>query len=125
MEMLLGGAGLWIAGTLAGEWGRLDFSEIQPESLLGLLYLITFGSLVGFAAYTWLLRVAPTPIVSTYAYVNPLVAILLGASLAGETLTLRVALSAVIIIGAVVLINTARLPVSGRPAHEATDDNSF
>jgi drug/metabolite transporter (DMT)-like permease len=90
MEMLAGGLGLLLLGTLVGEWGRLDLGAVSTRSLLGLGYLIFFGSLVGFAAYTWLLRVAPTALVSTYAYVNPLVAILLGNWLASEPLTPRV-----------------------------------
>jgi len=107
MEMLVGGVGLVVLGTITGEWGRLDLAEVSQVSLFGLVYLIIFGSLVAFAAYTWLLRVAPTPLVSTYAYVNPLVAISLGALLAGETITPRLIVSALIILGAVALINTA------------------
>jgi drug/metabolite transporter (DMT)-like permease len=107
-EMLVGGAGLVILGTATGEWGRLDLSAIVPHSVWGFLYLVFFGSLVGFAAYTWLLRVAPTPLVSTYAYVNPLVAIFLGNLLASEPLTPRILLAALVIVSAVVLINTSR-----------------
>ena len=108
MEMLAGAAGLFLAGTLVGEWGRLDLAAISARSLWGLAYLITFGSLVGFASYTWLLRVAPTPLVSTYAYVNPLIAIFLGSLLAREPLTPRILVAAVIVVGAVALINTGR-----------------
>lgn len=108
MEMLTGGAGLLLMGTLTGEWGRLNMAEISARSWGGLAYLVVFGSLIGFASYTWLLRNAPTPLVSTYAYVNPLVAVLLGASLAGELLTPRMLLAALVIIGAVALINTSR-----------------
>ncbi len=70
------------------------------------------GSWVGFTAYTWLLRVAPTPLVSTYAYVNPLVAILLGHLLAGESLTPRVLIAAAVIVGSVAWITTIQ-PGSG------------
>ena len=108
MEMLAGSAGLFILGTLTGEWGRLDLAAIAPRSLWGLLYLITFGALVGFAAYTWLLRVAPTPLVATYAYVNPLIAIFLGNLLAKEALTPRLLIAALVIVSAVALINTGR-----------------
>ena len=104
MEMLAGGVGLLILGTLTGEWSRLDLAAITTRSLGGLLYLIFFGSLVGFAAYTWLLRAAPTTLVSTYAYVNPMVAIFLGNLLAKEQLTPRIMISAAIIVGAVALI---------------------
>jgi drug/metabolite transporter (DMT)-like permease len=116
MEMLAGGAGLIVIGTLTGEWGRVDLSAVKPEALIGLGYLIFFGSLVAYSAYTWLLRVAPISMVSTYAYVNPLVAVLLGAAFANEPLTLRVLGAAVFILGAVALINTARPQVKPAPA---------
>jgi drug/metabolite transporter (DMT)-like permease len=109
MEMLAGGAGLLALGTLTGEWSRLHLSAITPRSWWSLAYLVVFGALVGFAAYTWLLRVAPTPLVSTYAYVNPLIAVFLGSLLAQEPLNARILLSAGVIIGAVVLINTSRM----------------
>jgi drug/metabolite transporter (DMT)-like permease len=108
MEMLAGSAGLFVAGTLTGEWSRLNLATISPASLWGLLYLITGGALVGFAAYTWLLRVAPTPLVATYAYVNPLIAILLGNLVAKEALTPRLIIAALVIISSVAIINTGR-----------------
>lgn len=120
MEMIAGGAGLLALGTLTGEWSRLNLASISTPSLLGFGYLIIFGSLVGFAAYTWLLRVAPTTLVSTYAYVNPLVAIMLGNLLAQEPLTVRILVSTAVILGAVALI-TATQPVSKKmePASSA------
>ena len=118
MEMLAGSAGLFIAGTFTGEWGRLELASITTRSLWGLTYLIVVGSLVGFVAYSWLLRVAPTPLVATYAYVNPLIAVTLGSMLAQEVLTLRVLLAAPIIVSSVALINMVRFkatpPVPGR-----------
>jgi drug/metabolite transporter (DMT)-like permease len=93
IEMLAGCTGLFALGTLTGEWGRLDIAAIAPRSLGGLAYLISFGSLIGFVAYT---------------YVNPLVAILVGSLLGGELLTTRVIISAAIIIGGVILINLSR-----------------
>jgi drug/metabolite transporter (DMT)-like permease len=116
MEMLAGGAGFMVMGTLTGEWSRLNLAAIQPVSLWGLAYLIIGGSLVGFAAYTWLLRVAPTPLVATYAYVNPLIAIFLGSLLAKEALTPRILLAAAVIVAAVVLINLSR---AARPGTKA------
>lgn len=105
LEMLAGGVGLLIIGTVSGDWGRLAQSVFTPRALGALVYLILFGSLLGYSAYTWLLGVAPTPLVATYAYVNPLVAVFLGYLLADEPLTLRVLLASGIIVGAVVLIN--------------------
>jgi drug/metabolite transporter (DMT)-like permease len=108
MEMLAGGGMLLLLGTITGEWSQVELATISTRSWLGLAYLILFGALVGFAAYTWLLRVAPTPLVSTYAYVNPLIAILLGSLLADEVLTLRIVLSALVIVSSVALINTSK-----------------
>ncbi|MBN1876459.1 MAG: drug/metabolite exporter YedA [Anaerolineae bacterium] len=110
MEMLAGGTALLLLGIFTGELGRLRLATITPASWLGLGYLIIFGSWVGFSAYTWLLRVAPTPLVSTYAYVNPVVAVVLGCLFAGEPLTARSFLATAIIVSAVVL--TTRRPSS-------------
>lgn len=109
MEFLAGGTGLLILGILSGELSKVHFSAITSKSLISLVYLIIFGSLIGFVAYTWLLRNAPISLVSTYAYVNPLIAILLGNLLANEPLNLRILISAAIIIGSVFLINTTIL----------------
>jgi drug/metabolite transporter (DMT)-like permease len=108
MEMLVGSLGLFAFGTLIGEWHQFQFSAISLRSLGGLAYLIVFGSGIGFVAYTWLLRNAPTPLVSTYAYVNPVVAILLGSVIANEPLEGIEVISAMIIIVGVVLITTAK-----------------
>jgi drug/metabolite transporter (DMT)-like permease len=107
MEMLAGSAGLFIVATLTGEWQRFSISNVSQKSLSGLIYLIIIGSLIGFVSYAWLLRNAPIPLVATYAYVNPLVAILLGSLFANEQLTPRTILAALIIIGSVVFINTS------------------
>lgn len=127
MAMLVGSAGLLITGTLLGEWSQVNLAEISTRSILSLGYLVVFGSLVGFASYTWLLRVAPISLVSTYAFVNPMVAILLGNLLANEPLTPRILLSAAMIIGSVALI-TAAQPVrkpgiekAGAPASTGDD----
>jgi drug/metabolite transporter (DMT)-like permease len=104
MEMIGGGALLWIAGLLFGEGSRLDLAAVSARSLLSLGYLIVFGSLIGFSAYVWLLHATTPARVSTYAYVNPIVAVLLGWALAGEAVTLRVALATVGIVASVVLI---------------------
>jgi drug/metabolite transporter (DMT)-like permease len=104
MEMIAGGGLLWIAGLLGGEAARLHLSAISLRSALSLGYLIVFGSLLGFSAYVWLLRVTTPARVSTYAYVNPVVAVLLGALFAGETVTLRIGMAAAGIVAAVALI---------------------
>ena len=85
VEMTGGGIGLLIVGGLSGE--RLHPAQVHLSSVLGLAYLIVFGSMVAFTAYSWLLGVAPVSKVATYAYVNPVVAVLLGAAVAHERLT--------------------------------------
>jgi drug/metabolite transporter (DMT)-like permease len=107
MEMLVGGLGLLALGTLTGEWGRLNLSGITAASWQGLTYLIVFGSWVGFGCYTWLLRVAPTSLVATYAYVNPIVAVFMGNWLAQEPLTPRTLVAATVIVGSVALTTIA------------------
>jgi drug/metabolite transporter (DMT)-like permease len=114
MEMLAGGTLLVVLGTLTGEWGRLDLAAASPRSLWAVVYLIVFGSLVGFTAYVWLLRHVEIAKVSTYAYVNPVVAVILGWALAGEELTARIAIAAAVIVAGVVFITSGR----ARPAME-------
>ncbi len=105
MELLAGAAGSYIIGLLLGETRQLDLSAISMQSLSGLGYLIVVGSLIGFVCYTWLLRAAPTPLVVTYAYVNPLVAVILGSLLAGEVLTPKVLLATPLILFSIGLIH--------------------
>jgi drug/metabolite transporter (DMT)-like permease len=105
MELLAGAGGSYIVGLLMGESRQLDVSAISLRSLWGLGYLIVVGSLIGFVCYTWLLRVAPTQLVVTYAYVNPLVAVFLGSLIAGEVLTQRILIAAPLILTAVALIH--------------------
>jgi len=100
-EMLSAGAFLLVLGVAAGELGAVDASRFSVESLVAWLYLGVVGSLVGFTAYAWLLRNAPISKVVTHQYVNPLVAIFLGALLLGEQLTLAVGAGAALIVGSV------------------------
>ena len=124
MEMLAGGVGLLLLGTIAGDWGRLDLAAAPARSWAGLAYLVVFGAWVGFSAYTWLLRVAPTPLVSTYSYVNPFVAVSLGYLLGGEELSPRMLLATGIIVGAVALITALRprtpKPTNSRPVRPSS-----
>jgi len=105
MEMLAGGVALMLVAIVLGEWSNFDIVMVSRRSALALAYLTVIGS-SAFVAYVWLLRVAPTPLVATYAYVNPLVAVLLGYFLAQEPMTLRTLLAATLIIGSVVLVST-------------------
>ncbi len=115
-EMLTGGLALVAFSGSVGEWRGFNFSAVSTSSWIGLAYLITFGSMVGFVSYIWLLKNAPVSLVATYAYVNPLVAVFLGAWLANETLNARILVAALIIISSVVLINqTKRKPKDLKP----------
>jgi drug/metabolite transporter (DMT)-like permease len=113
MEMLAGGMALLLVASIHGEWNQLDFAAISERSALALVYLTVIGS-GGFVAYVWLLRVAPTTLVATYAYVNPLVAVILGYFLAHEPITLRTLAAGALIIGSVALVS---VPVGQRSPH--------
>jgi len=116
-EMLVGGIGMFFVATLRSEWGSFAFGLVENASWIGLLYLTVFGSLGGFVAYAYLLKNAPISLVSTYAYVNPIIAILLGSWVAHESLSGRTVLAAIIILGAVILITTNRSTrsINGKP----------
>ncbi|HEX2693095.1 MAG TPA: EamA family transporter [Gemmatimonadaceae bacterium] len=108
MEMLGGGVLLLVVGVFTREFSHLDVRAVSRASAAGLVYLIVFGSLLGFTAYIWLLdKVSPARL-GTYAYVNPIVAVLLGWAIAGEVLSMRTGIAAAIVICAVALITTAR-----------------
>ena len=107
VEMLAGGTALAVVATATGE--HLDFAQISGRSWLGLGYLILVGSLVGFTSYVWLLGNAPISLVSTYAYVNPVVAVLLGVLVLGEALTVAmIAGGLVIVVGVALVVSTER-----------------
>lgn len=107
MQSLAGGIGLWIAGLLVGEGHRLHLGAVPLKSWLALGYLILFGSGIGFTAYLYILKKSTPARVGTYAFVNPVVALLLGWVFAGEAITLRTGLAAAIILTAVLLVITA------------------
>ena len=109
LEMLAGGFSLVVVGSALGEFGQLDVSAFSAESVAAFVYLVIFGSIVAFTAYTWLLAHAPVSTVATYAYVNPIVAVALGAIFLAEPITPRTLIAGAIILGAVVAM------VSGRP----------
>jgi drug/metabolite transporter (DMT)-like permease len=106
MEMLAGGFLLCCLAVFTGEPARLNLDALSFKSLLCLGYLVVFGSLIGFTSYIWLLRVTSAARVSTYAFVNPLIAMFLGWAIAGEALTFQTLLAAGIIVIAVFLIVT-------------------
>ena len=105
MEMIVGGLVLSLVAAVAGEGGQLHLSAFSMKSVLALAYLIVFGALIAFTAYIWLLGVSTPARVSTYAYVNPAVAVLLGWLLADERLDARAGLAVAVILSAVVLVS--------------------
>jgi drug/metabolite transporter (DMT)-like permease len=107
-QMLIGGALLLVVGIGTGEVGQLRIDAISRESLLALLYLTIIGSLVAYTTFGWMLRVAPLPFVSTYAYVNPVIAVILGFLIAGEAIGPRTVVAGAVIVFAVAMIVTAR-----------------
>ncbi len=102
LQMVIGAIAQTLLAVVDGE--RLDVAAVTPQSWAALVYLAVFGSLLGFSCYGWLLKVEPATRVATYAYVNPVVAVLLGAWLGHEPLTGRVTVAAAVIVGAVVII---------------------
>lgn len=120
MQMLAGGFVLMIVSLVTGEWQRFEIAQVSTNSWLAVAYLIVFGSLIGFTAYSWLLKNAQPAMVSTYAYVNPMVAVLLGWLVAGETMTGQMLVGAGVVVGSVVLI-TLKEKSRGGP----TENNDF
>lgn len=112
VQMVFGGIVLTVMAALTGEFGRFDPAAVSVESLLALGYLLVLGSLVAYTVYGWMLTVAPLPLVATYAYVNPIVAVILGAIILSEPIDARtVVAGAVIILSVAVIVTTrGRLP---------------
>jgi len=108
VQMAAGGAVLLVAAAARGELSRFAPGDASGSAWFALCYLIVFGSLIAFTAYVWLLRVAPPVLVSTYAYVNPLVAVFLGWALAGEPITRGTLIAAGVILAGVALISSAQ-----------------
>jgi drug/metabolite transporter (DMT)-like permease len=107
LQMITGSAFLILVAGVSGEFGRFHPSAITGPSLLGWIYLVTFGALVGFTAYVYLLRETTPAKATTYAYVNPVVAVFLGWAIAGEPISARTIVAAAIIVASVAIITTA------------------
>jgi len=107
-QMLCGGALLLVAGLTRGELQHFDPRLITTQSLVAFVYLVFIGGIVGYVSYAWLLRYCEPAKVATYAYVNPIVAVLLGALVAHETLSLRTLIAASLIVGSVAVVIMAQ-----------------
>jgi drug/metabolite transporter (DMT)-like permease len=115
MQMLCGGVFLLIVGTAMGEWSIFDVATVTPESWLALAYLIFFGAIVAYTAFSWLVKnVSPTAL-STYAYVNPAIAVVLGWAIAGENLSGTMLIGAAIVVGSIALTTIKKRQKRGRP----------
>jgi drug/metabolite transporter (DMT)-like permease len=120
MQMLAGGLALAVAAAMQGELATFHVSAVTDRSLLALVYLTLFGSLVAFSAFNWLIGVTTPARLSTTAYVNPLVALLLGWVVLGESLHPVSLAGALLIVGAVALMARAARPKSSLPASPST-----
>jgi len=105
MQMVAGGATLLIASLLAGEASALNVAAVTEKSVFALAYLIVFGSIIAFTVFTWLLTVSSSSQVSTFAYVNPVVAVFLGWALADERIGIRTIAATAIILASVALVS--------------------
>ena len=123
MQMICGGAMLWLVGLGFGEGAALTPAAFTYKSMLSLAFLILFGSLLAFTVYTWLLTVSSPAIVSTHCYVNPLVAVVLGWAFAGEQFTPRTLAGAAIVLGSVFLLSRKKSEgsLAPEPEFEAAD----
>jgi drug/metabolite transporter (DMT)-like permease len=121
-QMLVGGGSLLLVGLLTGESGQVQFQNFSNASVVALLYLILFGSVLAYTAYTWLLQNTSVSRVSTYAYVNPLVAIVLGSVLLNEPIDVFIVIGAAMIVTAVVVV--VRSEATHAPLSPASDTAS-
>jgi drug/metabolite transporter (DMT)-like permease len=118
-QMLLGGAGMVVVGLVAGEAGDVGAGTFALDSVLAFAYLVTFGSLLAFTAYVWLLQNAPISTVATYAYVNPVIAIVLGWAILSEEITPLVVAGAAVIVASVAAVVREESGRGERPAAPA------
>jgi drug/metabolite transporter (DMT)-like permease len=118
MQMFAGGVALLVAGSVAGEWAQVNLGQVSRASWIAFWYLLIFATLITFPAYIWLLRVVSAARVSMYAYVNPVVALLLGWLLAGEGISTRALAAAAMIVASVVMVITCGEALPNEPATE-------
>jgi drug/metabolite transporter (DMT)-like permease len=112
-QMICGGAGLLVCGVLFGEPFRTNWAQVSGRSLFALAYLVVFGSWIAFSAYVWLLQASTPARISTYAYVNPVIAVFLGWLVLGEAVTPRIFGGALVILAGVITITLPKETVAG------------
>ena len=124
MQMLTAGAALLVGALLRGETADFTLAQVTMRSLAAFIYLVFIGAIVGYNAYLWLWRYCPPAQVATYAYVNPVVAVLLGAGFAGEKLTSSMLAGAALIVAAVALVITNRPRGKLPPDYKSADGDA-
>jgi drug/metabolite transporter (DMT)-like permease len=112
--MMVAGIAFVLCSVVSGEFGHFSLQEVPPSAWWAIVYLVTLGSLLGYSAFTWLLQVRPATQVSTHAYVNPVVAVLLGVFFAGESLSWLQLVGLMVILASVLLINLAKYRAEAR-----------
>jgi drug/metabolite transporter (DMT)-like permease len=123
MQMLTGGGMLIVVGMVSGELGDFSLESVTILSALSVVYLVIFGSLIAFSSYIWLLKVSTPARVSTYAFVNPVIALTLGWMFAGEELNARILIASLMTVIAVALIVGGKVGGKGKhvpPASQAS-----
>jgi drug/metabolite transporter (DMT)-like permease len=119
MQLICGGAGLLVVSAFAGEWSGFALENVTVTSIAGMLYLARLGSVVGNTAYLWLLDRMSAPIVATYTFVNPVIALLLGWWVLGEQITWTSLLAAALVVGSIMTL--LAFPYRRREASLADD----
>jgi drug/metabolite transporter (DMT)-like permease len=123
MEMLCGGAVLAVVALATGQFSHLHLDRVSPQAMIALAYLVVFGSIFAFSCYVWLLQAAPPSTVGTYAFVNPVVAVVLGWAVLGEPITIVTLAAGALIVVAVALVVTAPASkVAAAPPAPVADD---
>jgi drug/metabolite transporter (DMT)-like permease len=118
MQMFAGGGVVFVFSLLSGDAARFNPASVSLRSELAFVYLLFVGAILGFGIYIWLVKVAPLPLLSTYAYVNPVVAVALGHFILGEQVTLRTMLGGGVIVLGVALVVASRSISEARQAPE-------
>ncbi|MTK13153.1 MAG: EamA family transporter [Clostridiaceae bacterium] len=118
IQMLSGGIGLSIIGAFLGEFSRMHFTS---KGLGALLYLVVFGSMIGYSCYIYILQKWPAAKAGTYAYINPPVAVMLGAIFLGEVISIKIILATITILGGVILVQTSKL----KPASNIKENSNY
>ncbi|MEI9946870.1 MAG: EamA family transporter [Chitinophagaceae bacterium] len=108
VQMIAAGLVFFIISIIHGEFQHTQWQHISQSSIFAIIYLVIFGSLVGYMSYVWLLSVRSAALIGTYAYVNPVVALFLGWLIAGEPLVIRQAIALAVILGGVILVTLAK-----------------